>query len=114
MAYGIKNQKRKVNYSEKEIKALKNKNSYPNIFRSETRIAFKVPEKTHQENNIIKYNEELYAIKKVTNKGVYVAKVSEDKDGFLDVENKQKFISEKQLQEGKAYPYYPLISWGFV
>jgi hypothetical protein len=115
MAYRIKQpKKRNVSYSEKEIKSLKNKNSYPEIFRTETRIALKVPEKTHQLGNIIVFKNQNYSIRKITDKGVYVSKVQEGKDGFIELDKKQEFITEKELQEGKAYPYYPLISWGLM
>lgn len=115
MAYAIKNpEKRKVSYSEREVGLLRKKPSFPEIFRSETRIAMQVPQQTHKVGQIVKYKGELYAIRKKTNKGVYVSKIKEDKEGLLDVAKKEEFISEKELFEGKAYPYYPLISWGLI
>jgi len=108
MAYKIKTPK------EKEFKQLRKKPFYPQVFRTETRLAFKVPEKTHQVGQVVTYKEQLYMIKRKTDKGIYVSKIKEDKQGFLDVGKKEQFISERKIFEGKVYPYYPLITWGLI
>ena len=114
MVYSIKSKKRKESYNEKELKLLRKNASYPQIYREETRIALQVPKQTHQVGHAVKYKGEIYVIRKRTDKGIYVSKVKEDKQGLFDVAKKEEFISDKKLQEGKAYPYYPLISWGLI
>lgn len=116
MAYKIKTKRRKETPIEKELEQfnIERKGKLPPIetYRVSSRIALRVPQRVYAKGNFVKYKNKAYHINRVTNEGIYIAKVQEGKQGFLKLSEKEKFIDNKKVYEGEVYPYYPYFAFG--
>lgn len=107
MAYKIK----KKNYSDIEGEELfkyakHQKPSFLQVLREADRDVVKIPKLLHTKGTSILYKENLGTIKKVTPKGVWIEYFEYDVEKGLieDYKKKKKFITEKEIYEGKIYP----------
>lgn len=97
---------------ERELKVFrektKGKPTFTELAREGSRVIAKVPQKTHKKGEVVEYKEGLAKITRVTNKGIYVKELKDtDKsDPFPELQKKEIFISDKEIQEGKVYPLY--------
>lgn len=98
--------------NERELKVFreetKGKPTFKELAREGTRVVAQVPRKTHTKGEIVQYKEGLAKIKRVTPKGVYIQELKDtDKsDPFPELQKKEIFISDKEIQEGIIYPNY--------
>ncbi|MFX0133360.1 MAG: hypothetical protein ACFFDN_06940 [Candidatus Hodarchaeota archaeon] len=115
MPYPVKNKKRGFKYSpygskEEQLLLKKYKGKVPpfkEISRTESRKILRVPEKLHKKGELVQYEEgKVGVITKVTKKGIYVNQIQSN--GIAKIKKKPTFISEEELREGEAYPYYVL------
>lgn len=72
------------------------------------RKIYQVEERLHKKGEMIEYDDKIGKVKKVTKKGIYVQEFKSN--GIIEPANKTTFISERKMEEGKAYPFYPVIA----
>ena len=82
------------------------------LIKEGVRISQRVPKRTHQKGKFVSFKGKMYAVQKVSRKGVHLAPVKREKGKLLSVDVKRtKFVPEKEYS-GKAVAYFIPIIFG--
>lgn len=69
---------------------------------------YQVPKKLHKKGEIIEYEGKIGKVKKATSKGIYIQEFKSN--GIIEPTKKIDFISNKKIEAGKVYPFYPALA----
>lgn len=113
MAFGIKTKKKRRTipkpkyFEQREIRDLGEHPKFTEQARTGTRITAGVHERIYKEGNVVEYKGNLAMVEKVSKKGIHIRVYKRGKDDFPSIKaKKSKFLSVKEVEKGKVYPYF--------
>ena len=84
------------------------------LARQGTRQASGMYRLIYKKGNIIEYKEHIGEVEKVTKEGIWVRILKKDKTGLPSKTSKSMFVSTKEVEAGKVYPFFTNIPLVFA
>jgi len=123
MAYKIKrkNAPKPEYFKQKEIDYLreKYKGKFPPLSvtaRTGTRQVSGIYKRIYKKGKMVEYKKNLAQVERVTPRGIHIKTFKKGKDGFPTPTGKVIFVSAREVEKGKVYPFFtrfPMM-WGYT